>query len=208
MNAAFTAYLVAWLLACLLALVLYLRDRSGYIISRRDYWRFLAAPWKLATFAIAATGMVVIAPYTGDPTWDYFDAGFMSLFCFATSPWAVGVMYRAMRRQSHWREIYVAACAWMFTVSWSYDLYMLIKTGMYPITWLSNIFLSSILYILAGMLWSLEYQTGRGVIFGFMRADWPNAAGSAAFGKIFWYTLPFMILVTILVAAFVIPFFM
>ena len=208
MNTAFTVYLSTWVLACLAALALYLRDRPAFIISRRDYWRLLATPWKLVTFAVSATGMVVIAPYTGDPTWDYFDAAFMSIFCFATAPWAMGVVYRALRRGGHWRELYVMACAWMFTVSWSYDLYMLIKTGMYPGTWLANIFLSSILYILAGMFWSLEYQTGRGVIFGFMRDDWPQALGNAEFAKIFWFAMPFMALVSVIIAAFVIDFLM
>lgn len=206
MNTAFTLYLVAWLLACLGAVTLYLRERSAFIISQRDYWRFLAVRWKLATFFVAGTGMVLLAPYTGDPTWDYFDAAFMSIFCFATAPWAIGVLYRTGKCTSHWREIYVVACAWLFTVSWSYDGYMLLKTGIYPGTWLANMVLSSILYILAGMLWNLEYAAPSGVIFGFMRDDWPKAANPTDFGKIVWFALPIMALVAVIILAFVVTF--
>lgn len=96
--------------------------------------------------------MVIIAPYTGDPTWDYFDASFMSMFCHATAPWAVGMIYRSRQGRAHWREVYVMACAWMFTVSWTYDGYQLWRTGIYPATWAANIALSSVLYVSAGLL--------------------------------------------------------
>ena len=206
LDSTFALYLSAWLMACLVALVLYLSDRTAYLISRQDYWRFLAAPWKLTTFAIAAIGMIVVAPYSGDPTWDYFDAAFMSIFCFTTAPWAIGVVYRSFRGKSHWREIYVMACAWMFTVSWSYDIYILLKTGFYPATWLSNIVLSSVLYIAAGLLWNLEHQEGHGVILGFRRDSWPQPEKNPAFARIAGYALIFMMLVAVMVLAFVIPF--
>lgn len=36
--------------------------------------------WKVVTFLIATIAMTVIAPYTGDPTWDYVDAPLMYSF--------------------------------------------------------------------------------------------------------------------------------
>jgi hypothetical protein len=56
----------------------------------RAYWRFVARPWNLATFAGAMAGLVLVAPYTGDLTWDYVDAVFMSVLTFASAPWLVG----------------------------------------------------------------------------------------------------------------------
>lgn len=56
----------------------------------------------------------------------------------------------------------------MFSASWSYDLYMYFKLGEYPITWLANIAASSVLYICAGLMWSLDNVPKRGIIFGFM----------------------------------------
>jgi len=202
-----TIYLIAWLTACVTALVLYVREREAHLISRPAYWRFIAVPWKAATFAIAAGAMVAMAPYTGDPTWDYVDAAFMSVLCYATAPWAVGVAYRAVKGKAHWREIYVMVCAWMFSVSWSYDGYILIKTGVYPLTWLSNIALSSVLYISAGMLWNLEHQPGRGVSFGFLRADWPQSLSGGRFSQVAWFALPFMVLAAGLTLAFVVLYF-
>jgi hypothetical protein len=157
MDTFFTAYLALWISCCVAAAVLFARGRRAFVIGRRAYWRYLAEPWKLATFAIAAAGLIVIAPYTGDHTWDYVDAAFMSLFTFTTAPWAVGTLYLAIRRRASARNAFVAACAWMFSSSWSYDAYVLVKSGVYPTTWWSNILLAGVLYVAAGLLWNLVW---------------------------------------------------
>jgi hypothetical protein len=53
--------------------------------------------WKIVTFIISAIGLTVIAPYTGDPTWDYVDAAFMSILTYTTAPWVVGTIYLTLR---------------------------------------------------------------------------------------------------------------
>ena len=126
----------------------------------------------------------------------------MSILTFATAPWAVGTLYLAIHRKATLVQIYVAICIWMFSASWSYDLYLVLRDGLYPITWLPNIFASSVLYVSAGLLWNLEWKEGRGVIFGFMEPDWPNPAHDLGFRKVFWFALPFMILVTLMIAPF------
>ncbi|MDR2637056.1 MAG: hypothetical protein LBB55_01815, partial [Zoogloeaceae bacterium] len=186
----FTVYPLCWGTACLIAIWVFLRRLGTWEITRRAYWRFLLQPWKVATFAIAALGLIWIAPYTNDITWDYVDAAFMSVLAFATAPWAVGVLYKAMRG---WRDCvaaYVAACVWMFSASWSYDLYLLLRDGDYPGTWAANIGASSILYVCAGLLWNLEYRSGRGVIFAFMDEAWPSGWKQTAVWRIAWYALP------------------
>ena len=65
--------------------------------------------------------------------------------------------------------------------------------------------LSSVLYDGAGLMWNLEYQTRSDVIFGFMRSNWPAPTAEDQFIRIFWFALPFMILVAALILAFVIP---
>jgi len=87
---------------------------------------------------------------------------------------------------------YIAICVWMFSASWSYDLYLVLRDGSYPTTWFPNIFASSVLYLSAGLLWSLENVEGRGVIFGFMDPSWPLVSKSGKFTRIVWYALPFM----------------
>jgi hypothetical protein len=156
------------------------------------------------TFAVAALAITIVAPYTGDPTWDYVDAIFMSIFTFLSAPWALGTLYLALRRQSTPAHVYVAVCVWMFSVSWSYDLYMLLKEGYYPLTWLPNIVLSSIIYFAAGLIWNLQRVNGRGVVFGFMQPEWPDPRYELGFRRIVWFAVPIMILVTMMIAPFLI----
>ena len=134
----FIVYTALWVSACMIAAALYFRDPQAFSISRPDYFRFLFIPWKVATFAIAALGLSLVAPYTGDPTWDYVDAAFMSVMTFVTAPWVVGTIYLFIRRSVGFQSLYVALCLWMFSASWSYDLYLLVRDGSYPFTWLPN----------------------------------------------------------------------
>ena len=197
-----TAYLASYSLACVVAAILMYRERNKLVLFQPRYRLFLLTRWKLGTFAFASLAMIIMAPYTGDPTWDYVDAAFMSILTFLTAPWAVGTLYLALRRQAELVHIYIAVCVWMFSASWAYDVYILIKFGFYPPTWLPNIVLSSILYFVAGLMWNLQRKEDRGVIFGFMEPGWPNPEYDLGFRQIFWFALPIMILVTAMIAPF------
>lgn len=202
MTSFFYTYIASWATACVIALVLMGQNYKSIILFQRNYWDFLKIKWKLVTFIIALSAFVILAPYTGDPTWDYYDAAFMSILTFMTAPWSVGTLFRFIKRQEKLKIAYIAVCVWMFSASWSYDIYLVFREGYYPSTWLPNIFASSVLYVSAGLFWNLEYRDGRGVIFGFMESDWPKVDGSVSFNKILLYALPFMILA----AAIFIPF--
>lgn len=191
-----------WAAACVAAMVICIKQSKAFAWSHRDYWKYLLTPWKVLTFLVAACGMTLIAPYTGDRTWDYFDALFMSVLTFLSAPWAVGALYRWLRGKLLFAQAYVAFCFWMFSASWSYDLYLLIRDGFYPITWYSNIYASSVLYVSAGLLWNLEWLKGKGVIFGFMHEDWPAPSSEKALSMVIWYALPFMALAAFLIIYF------
>lgn len=201
----FVAYIAAWSAACLLALVVYLRDVPAFAFSHRSYWRYLGAPWKLVTFTVASAGITLIAPYTGDPTWDYVDALLMAVLTFVTAPWAVGIIFLALRRRAPLKQVWVAVCVWMFSASWCYDIYLVWRDGAYPLTWLPNIGASSTLYAAAGLLWNLEWRAGRGVVFGFMLDGWPAPAERAGQHRIFWFALPLMLFAAIAILSFVLP---
>jgi hypothetical protein len=205
MDPFFRWYLATWSAACLAAVAIVLRRPTAFAFTGAAYWRFLARPWKLLSFALATSGLTLIAPYTGDPTWDWFDALFMALLTYASAPWAVGALYRWLRGAVPHSVVFVAACAWMFSASWSYDLYLVWRDGDYPATWAANIFASSVLYASAGLLWNLEWRQGRGVIFGFMRADWPAGAADGGFLRLAGYALPFMLIATVAILSFVLP---
>jgi len=189
----FQYYIAAWSLACLAALGLFLRSPAAFAIGRRAYWHFLGEPWKLATFVGGAALITLVAPFTGDPTWDYVDGFFMSVFCFTTAPWVVGTLFFALRRQSSRIETYVAICAWLFSACWSYDIYLVWRDGEYPATWFANLFASSVIYLAAGLFWNLEWQRGRGVIFSFMREGWPSRPAESHFFRLIGYAAIFAI---------------
>jgi len=151
MESFFRIYIAAWSSACVLALGLLLYRLDKIAIGRRRYWHFLSEPWKLATFAAGAALITVVAPHTGDPTWDWIDGLFMSVFCFTTAPWVAATLFFTLRRQVSWMETYVAICAWLFSASWSYDIYLVWRDGAYPSTWFPNLFASSVIYLCAGM---------------------------------------------------------
>jgi hypothetical protein len=67
-----------------------------------------------------------------------------------------------------------------------------------------NIFASSVIYVLAGMLWGLEWYEGRGVVFSFMQPNWPERVEKSRPSKILWYALP----VVVFVVALTVPFLM
>jgi len=202
---AFKIYLTSYSLACLVAVALMFRERRSLVLLQKKYRQYLSSRWKLLTFAIAAISMTVMAPYTGDPTWDYIDASFMSILTFLTAPWSVGTLFLAVRRQAKLTHVYIAICVWMFSASWSYDAYILVRDGYYPGTWAPNIILSSILYFAAGLMWNLQRKEGRGVIFGFMAPGWPDTMYELGFRQVMWFALPLMILVTAMIAPFLLP---
>lgn len=188
--------------ACVVAIGLMIKHRKTIILFQKAYRDYLLIKWKVITFLVALSAFVVLAPYTGDITWDYYDAAFMSILTFITAPWAVGTLYRFVRGREKSAITYAAVCAWLFSASWSYDIYLVFRDGYYPATWSSNILASSVLYISAGLFWNLEYREGRGVILGFMEPDWPAMAGDKRFNRIMFYALPFMIIA----AAIFVPF--
>ncbi len=203
MTLFFYTYIAIWATACVIAIVLMVQNYKSIVLFQNNYWDFLKIKWKLITFIIPLSAFVILAPYTGDPTWDYYDAAFMSILTFITAPWSIGVLFRFIQQKEKLKIAYIAICVWMFSASWSYDIYLVFRDGEYPNTWLPNIFASSVLYVSAGLFWNLEYREGRGVIFGFMENEWPSTEGSKGFNKILFYALPFMIFA----AAIFIPFF-
>ena len=202
MDPIFKLYMAFWVTALVIASAIFLKNSGTFILSQKSYWSFLLTPWKIITFIVATAGITIIAPFTGDPTWDYVDALFMSVLTFTTAPWAMGVLYQGLHKRADIKEMYVAICFWLFSASWSYDLYLLIRDGFYPITWWSNLCASSILYILAGMFWNLDWSPETGVKFSFMLNDWPNPSVHSEFRKIVWIGLLFMIFVATAILSF------
>jgi len=183
-RSAASFYMAGWATACLVAgLILISRGRAS-IVARPDYWGFLLAPWKVVTCGVATAGITLVAPYTGDPTWDHADALFMSVLAFTTAPWVVGTLYGLAVGRSAWTDAYAATCVGLFSASWSYDIYLFARDGEYPVTWLANLLASSVLYLCAGIFWSLDWRPGTGMVFAFTQPDWPRPSAAGVFRRI------------------------
>jgi hypothetical protein len=167
------------------------RRRSEIGLLSAGYRAFLFRPWRIVTLAISGGAITLLAPWTGDPTWDHVDGAVMSACTFLTAPWSLGTLYRVSFGKAARRDAFVAAVAWLFSASWSYDLWILLRDGHYPGTWLANLGASSVLYVAAGLMWNLDWREGRGVDFAFRRDGWPNGGG-ASFRHVGWIAVPFM----------------
>ncbi|MEO6419111.1 MAG: hypothetical protein ABIP39_06875 [Polyangiaceae bacterium] len=189
-------YIGVWSALTILAIVLVVREPGAYGLLSKAYLRALLVPWKLVTFFLAAGFFVIAAPYTGDPTWDRVDGALMSTLTFVTAPWAVGALARVVRGLLPKRQAFVALVAWLFSASWSYDGYLFLRDGQYPYTWWANLFASSALYGAAGMMWSLTYVSGRGMVSDFMTDDW-FVTPAASFRKIAIMATVFGVIVTL-----------
>jgi len=205
MSYGLSSYMVVWIMACLAAVVIVVSKKQHFGFLEFAYWRFLLSPWRIIVFVVALLGMVGLAPYSGDPTWDYADAAFMSILTYITAPWAIGVLYRFRRFHRDLWSVYVALCLWLFSASWSYDLYILLRDGIYPPTWFSNLILSSILYWAAGFLWSLAGSSA-GITFAFRQPEWFRMDGSVSYWRLFVYALPFILLAVVMTGAVIVSF--
>jgi hypothetical protein len=149
-------------------------DRVRLRSEGRDYLRFLLMPWKLAIFVPAFLFVTFAGHYTDDETWDIVTGSGMSFLTFLTAPWALGIYNQVVMRRRPKRYLIVAAALCLFSCSWFYDGYLLLRDGAYTVRWLGNLLLSPLVYLAAGYLWNLEAAPGRlGFAFSYSRRDWP-----------------------------------
>jgi len=197
----YNLYMAFWIVCCLTALYVIYSSRKEISFFTSGYRKYLLQAWKVVTFLISSSALILVSPYAGDPNWDYVDATFISILTFLTAPWVIGVIYK----QPSLKLVYVALCLGLFSASWSHDLYILMRDGSYPSTWLPNMILSSFLYIMAGLLWNLQFKEGKGVVLGFKESDWPCALQQPQFKKIFWHAFPIMLLAALLAIMCILP---
>jgi len=177
-------YFASWVIALAVSLTWAFRHRDTFPLLGKAYRSFLFEGWKLFTFAVATAFVTLSAPYSGDPIWDFFDSLLISSLTYLLSPWAVGVVYRGLssRRVD---ATFAVACCLFFVPCWAYDLYILLRDGIYPSTWASNLVLSGGITLIAGMFWNLCHVEGTGVTFAFKQEPWPSVPPTPL-AKVFW----------------------
>lgn len=173
MDLFFHFYMPAWLFACGIAIGIVSRKPEKYGFNR-SYLSFITVPWKLAVFVPALLFVTFAGQFSFDDTWDIVNGAGMSVLTFVTAPWAVGVFFKASQRTASKHQVSVAVVAMMFSSSWFYDGWLVIRDGYYPSTWLPNLLLSPLLYLAAGLLWNLEIDENGKASFSFFRQSWPE----------------------------------
>ena len=163
-------YLVGWLAFCLLGLALAVKDVRFSLAAMRG---LLGAPWKVALFVPGVLFVTFAGPFTNDETWDVVTRGGMSLLTVLTSWWAVGAAVQVLRGERHPSHLVVALAVTLFSASWFYDGYLLLRDHAYTHRWLGNLILSPIIYVCAGLVLNLEVRHGK-LALAFTRIDWPR----------------------------------
>lgn len=168
-----TVYLVTWLAAVLASCGLVARGGGDRVwLTDARYLRFLVEPWKLVAFALSGTLITLVAPYSGDPTWDRVDGALISLTVYWASPWAIATLVREARGRRRGDVLFVATSA-LLLPCWVYDGYILLRDSFYPATWTSNLVLSGAICVVAGLFWNLGASDGERSNFTFLRKSWP-----------------------------------
>jgi len=203
LNLYFKIYISLCLLLFFIGLYLSIKKFNHLEIFTKSYLIFISKTWKLITFIIAFISFNLIGPFSGDPTWDLYTSSAMSLLTYLSAPWSVGIFYKFLKKNTDKTKLFIAFIALMFSVSWCYDWYLVIKIGRYPETWLANIFLSSIVYIAAGFYWNIEFRLKKGITLAFIYDDWLKSENSDyTFKKIWWVILIITLPVAILFLSF------
>ncbi|MEW6157213.1 MAG: hypothetical protein AB1813_07245 [Verrucomicrobiota bacterium] len=179
------------------------RDGPQVGLELRRYCRYLTMRWKLAIFVPAFLFVTVAGRFTDDETWDVISGGGMSLLTYFSAPWCLGMVYQVIvgRRPRHY--LFVASALLLFSSSWFYDGYLLLRDGCYTTRWWSNLMLSPIIYLAAGFLWNLEAHGRFGVRLGFVRADWPSRPMDGRFLPILFFSIPLILIAGFVLVAFV-----
>jgi hypothetical protein len=196
-------YVAWWIAFCLLVVGILVSDRVRVRSELQRYWAYLTMRWKLAIFAPAFIFVTFAGRFSDDETWDVVTGGGMSVLTFLTAPWCVGMVYQVLAGRRPPRYLFVAAGLLLFSSSWFYDGYLLLRDGSYTTRWWSNLMLSPIIYLAAGFLWNLEAQGRFGVRLGFVREDWPNGPSDGRILPIVFVSIPLILIAAFVLVAFV-----
>ena len=127
----------------------------------------------------------------------------MSLLTFLTAPWCLGMAYQVLAGRRPLRYLFVAAGLLLFSSSWFYDGYLLLRDGSYTTRWWSNLMLSPIIYVVAGLLWNLEARGRFWFRLGFFRSDWPARPVDTRFLPLLLVSIPLVLIAVFVLVAFV-----
>jgi hypothetical protein len=118
----------------------------------------------------------------------------MSILTFLFAPVSVGVIVRRIFQEGPRRPsltlVFLSVVFSLFSFSWFYDGYLVLRDGAYTVRYIGNLILSSVIYISAGLFWNLEVNKFGRPSFAFLRSDWPAPPTRKEFGNLWWLAAP------------------
>lgn len=200
-NQIITYYYISWIILTSIWLILLITKRKKILLFTRGYVNFILKKLKIIIFLTAFLLLTIIANLWLDPTWDNIETIIMSLLTYFTAPYSIWTIYRYIKwLNKNFYEFYISIILLFFSSAWFYDIYVyLFILWEYPLTAFSNLFLSPFFYILAWMIWSLDYSKKDWVILIFSKTEWIDFKGEKWWVlKIFLYSLPIIIFMIII----------
>lgn len=194
-------YLTIWIILTTAWLLLIIKKRKYIVLLQKDYIEFISKKWKFILFLIATFFLSYISTFWYDPTWDIPETIIMALLTYYTAPYSSWIIYRYIKwLNKNFYELYIAIILVFFSSAWIYDIYaMIFLIWEYPLTAFANLWLSPFFYLLAGMMWNLDYRKDLGVVFVCNYKEWINFSWDEnSFRKIFIYTLPMLIFMVVI----------
>lgn len=189
-------YISIWSILTLIWFLLLIKNRKEIILFKRDYFSFLFKGWKIILFLVALISLSYISTLGYDPSWDIPMTIIMSFLTFYTSPFVVGTIYRYLKWINKNKiELYISFILLFFSSAWFYDMYaMIILLWYYPPMAFSNLWLSPFFYLFAWIMWNLDYNKEKWVVFSYTEKEWIYFKWDKdIFNKIFIYILPIII---------------
>ncbi len=187
------------LAALLVAIVVVAWKRGRLRLFTAAYRRQLLDLPRLALLAVAILCLFVIAPVLAPTAWSPAIGLAMALGCYVLAPWALGVLVRLVTRgERAWAEALLALVAWLFVASSLHDLAALAHDGAPSPSSLANLRVSSVLFVLGGLFFSVAWDNERGVSLAFLHRDWPAWSGDRGG---WWRTWPLYVVIALPVAA-------
>ncbi len=165
----------------------------------KPYLKFIFAPWKFLTFLAGTLLLILASFYANDPTWDVGCSILMGVLTYLTAPWVFGTIYRSFKIRFSLISFLLALFFLYFSASASYDLYNFIKLGHIPESSFENAMISSVLYLLGGILWNLTSTKEKHLHFAFQNPTWPSLLEDKINNKILIFIALFALIFALII---------
>lgn len=169
-----------------------IKNRSFF----QAYLRFLFVRWKIITFIFAVSLLIILSYFVNDPTWDVGVSVLMGAMTYVFAPYTVFYLYDSIKKRKLKGTTFNALFFMIFSSGWTYDIYNYLKLGHIPNSWLENLILSSLIYLVAGFFWNLS-EINEKPLLSIGNTNWPKVHNNIGIKTFLQFIVPIGICVSI-----------